>query len=162
MRTLLIFSLTLCGCASSPTPSLVFREATEAFADGSIEKATAHFSHRLKDLRRLQDLKCYYADDTRRNGVRYLLEDHQFTLTSQSAERAVGEVIWRNGRREPVYFVLEEGVWKLDLPPTQPQAVPSSHYESLEQANAGPPVNAPQTESPELESPLQDEAKPED
>ena len=137
MRLLAIAIVTvgLASCAA-PTPHLVFQQATEAFADGSIEKGTAHFSSRLKEARRIQDLERYYADEKRRKGVKYLLEGHQFQLTSQDGDRAVGEVTWRNGRREPVYFVLEKGSWKLDLPPTSVKPANAVTVDDFDQAKA--------------------------
>ncbi|MGE3165225.1 MAG: hypothetical protein AB7O52_09995 [Planctomycetota bacterium] len=114
-RLLLLVVLTT-GCAAS-TPREVFTQATQAFADGDVPRAIAHFSHRLLEARPAVALEDYYGVPDNRKGVGFFLRNHRFQLVRQSATEALAKVTWTTGRSEPVYFVLEDGAWKLDLPP---------------------------------------------
>jgi hypothetical protein len=111
--------LVLAGCAGG-TPETVFRRSAHAFSDGDVGTGTSHFSRRLQEARPLGVLETYYRSSENRKGMAFLLRDSRFRIVREQDGTAVGEVTWTTGRTEPVYFVLEGGAWKLDLPPGKP------------------------------------------
>ena len=123
MRTLRVVSLMLlaAGCATRG-PEHTFRESTRAFADGDIERGCSYFSARLLASRPPKTLERYYWEPERRKAVAYLLRDHRLHIIEVAPRHAVAEVTWTTGKTETVYFVREDGEWKLDLPPDPPQA----------------------------------------
>ena len=118
MAKLLIstFFLVLAGCAGG-SPEKIFRNSLHAFADGEIERGTRYFSERLLNKRPISALKAYYGKQERCQAIAFLLKGHSFRLIKVEPIYAVGEVTWSTGRTEAVYFVRENGDWKLDLPP---------------------------------------------
>lgn len=113
------------SCAST-TPREVFTEATQAFAEGDVARAMTHFSQRLRAARPLHELEDYYGVPDNRKGVGFFLRDHRFQLIRQDDREALAKVTWTTGRSEPVYFVLENGKWRLDLPPAPPVRAPQT------------------------------------
>jgi hypothetical protein len=123
-RSLLFTALlAAAGCASSSPPG-VFRESTYAFSEGDIAGGSCHFSERLRSARPIAVLEAYYRVPDHRKGIAFLLKDHRFRMVKEDDGSAVGEVTWTTGKTEQVYFVRENGAWKIDLPPGDDVAPP--------------------------------------
>lgn len=140
---LLLPLLALAGC-SGGTPEMVFRRSALAFSEGDVGAGASHFSRRLQAARPIGVLEAYYRSPENRKGVAFLLKDHRFRLVKEEGGAAVGEVTWTTGRTEPVYFVLEGGAWKLDLPPSEPQ--PEGTVPSVRSEGANPRDDPPSTD----------------
>ena len=121
-RSVLLAALTLVltlssGCTA--TPETVFMKSTQAFADGDVEHGMSYLSQRLRDTVSENDLKHYYSMEDHRKAMVYVLEDATFQLLNMDTKKAHGRVVWTTGRIEDAYFVMENGVWKIDLPPVK-------------------------------------------
>lgn len=115
--TLVLLGGILTGCAAT-TPHEIFQAATSAFSEGDIATGMGHFSERLKAARPATVLEDYYSREENRRGVQFFLREASFRVVHESETHIVARVTWTTGRSEPVYFVRENGRWKLDLPPS--------------------------------------------
>ena len=145
-----VLVLFACGCVS-PGPEKVFREATKAFAEGEVRRGARHFSQRLLAARPLPPLATYYSDPQKQKGIAYLLKKLNFALVDEAPYSAVAEITWTTGRTELVFFVRENGDWKLDLPPgevltsSEPDpSGPSFAPEGIKEATPAKPQPSPQ------------------
>ncbi len=117
-KTAAFFSmLFILGCAASPRE--VFERSTSAFARGDVEAGVSCFSRDLLAERPVDHLTIYYAEPDHRETVAFLLKNHTFTLLEETEHRAVAQVIWTTGDTEKVYFVRENGRWKIDRAPRE-------------------------------------------
>ncbi len=115
LSCILAAGIWLAGCAASPEQ--VFRRATGAFAEGDVAYGMRHFSRRLAERSSQADLELYYSNPDNRRGVEFLMEELKFQVLEQDDDHAVARVVWRTGRTEQVYFVREDGAWKIDREP---------------------------------------------
>lgn len=104
----------------------------QAFARGDAAQATRYFSKDLKVQRPIDQLEAFYASEGPRKHAAALLDKYRLVMIRQAAGTAMGKVIWLTGKTEPVYFVREDGLWKLDVPPAVREGLKPAKVEDPE------------------------------
>lgn len=102
------------------TPENTFRQVYMFCVHGQFQRAHQLYSHRLKQVISLRDMEQTYADPNVRKRTKELLSRAGFRVKKYALNHAFAEVIWPDGETQDMTFILEDGVWKIDITAVNP------------------------------------------